>query len=75
MNFIQQGYTGKLGLWKYLIVSIFFFGFMALNFLAIYLLDIDVEKLMQDQIAQKGTNLVLIENLVPFAIGLGGIFF
>lgn len=75
MNFIQQGYTGKLGMWKYLIVSIFFFGFMALNFLAIYLLDIDVEKLMQDQIAQKGSNRVLIENLVPFAIGLGGIFF
>ncbi|MDP5093375.1 MAG: CPBP family intramembrane metalloprotease, partial [Polaribacter sp.] len=75
MNYIQQAYTGKLGMWKYLVVSFFYFGFMALNFLAIYLLDIDIEKLIQDQIAEKGSNQFLIENLVPVAIGLLGLFF
>lgn len=75
MNYIQQAYTGKLGMWKYLVVSFFYFGFMALNFLAIYLLDIDTEKLIQDQIARKGSNQFLIENLVPVAIGLLGLFF
>jgi membrane protease YdiL (CAAX protease family) len=75
MNYIQQAFTGKLGMWKYLVVSIVFFGFMGLNMLAIFLLDLDVDQLMKDQIAQKGTNQVLIENLVPFAIGLGAVFF
>lgn len=75
MNYIQQAFTGKLGMWKYLVVAVFFFGFMGLNLLAIFLIDIDVEQLMKDQIAQKGSNQVLLENLVPFAIGLGGVFF
>ena len=75
MNYIQQAFTGKLGMWKYLVVSIVFFGFMGLNMLAIFLLDLDVDQLMKDQIAQKGTNQVLIENLLPFAIGLGAVFF
>lgn len=75
MNYIQQAFTGKLGMWKYLVVAVFFFGFMGLNLLAIFLIDIDVEQLMKDQIAQKGSNRVLLENLVPFAIGLGGVFF
>lgn len=75
MNYIQQAFTGKLGMWKYLVVSVFFFGFMGLNLLAIFLLDFDVDQIMKDQIAQKGSNQVLFENLLPFAIGLGGVFF
>lgn len=75
MNYIQQAFTGKLGMWKYLVVSVFFFGFMGLNLLAIFLLDFDVDQIMKDQIALKGSNQVLFENLVPFAIGLGAVFF
>lgn len=75
MNYIQQAFTGKLGMWKYLVVSVFFFGFMGLNLLAIFLLDFDVDQIMKDQIAQKGSNQVLFENLLPFSIGLGGVFF
>lgn len=76
MNYIQQAFTGKLGMWKYLVFSFLFFGFMGLNFLIIFLLDdFDFEQLMKDQIAQKGSNQVLFENLIPFAIGLGGLFF
>ena len=70
MNYIQQGYTGKLGMWKYLIIPILFFGLMALNFLAIWLLDLDVEKIMKVEIAKKGANRFLIESLAQFAVGL-----
>lgn len=75
MNFIQQAYTGKLGMWKYLLLSVFFFGFMGLNLAITFLVDVDIEQLMKDQIAQKGANRFLVENLVPFVIGLGGLFF
>lgn len=76
MNYIQQAFTGKLGMWKYLVFSTLFFGFMGLNFLIIFLLkDFDYNQLMKDQIAQKGSNRVLFENLVPFVIGLGGLLF
>ena len=75
MNYIQQAFTGKLGMWKYVVVSVFFFGFMGLNLMAIFLLDFDMDQIMKDQIVQKGSNQVLYENLIPFAIGLGGVFF
>lgn len=74
MNYIQQGYTGTLGVWKYLIIPIMFFGLMGLNFLAIAVLDLDVEYIIQQEIATKGKNRFLIESLLPFAIGLAMLF-
>jgi len=62
-------------MWKYLLLSVFFFGFMGLNLLLTFLVDIDIEQIMKDQIAKKGSNRFLFENLIPFAIGLGGVFF
>ena len=70
MKYILQGYTGKIGLWKYLIIPAIFFGLMGLNFLAIVVLDLDVEHIIQQEIAKKGKNRFLIESLFPFAIGL-----
>ncbi|MHB0756486.1 CPBP family intramembrane glutamic endopeptidase [Polaribacter sp. M15] len=75
MNYIQQGYKGDLGMWKYLVFAGLFFGFMALNFIGLLILenldpDFNVEQLMRDQIAAKGASQFLIENLIPFAIGL-----
>jgi membrane protease YdiL (CAAX protease family) len=75
MNYIQQGLTGKLGLWKYLIIPILFFGLMGLNFLAISFLDIDIDKMIKNEIARKGTNRFLMESLLPFAIGLFCVLF
>lgn len=75
MNYIQQAYTGKLGMWKYLIIPVFFFGLMGLNFLAITLLDLDIDKIIKDEIANKGTNRFLVESLIPFAVGLIAILF
>lgn len=74
MKYIQQGYKGKIGLWKYLIIPIMFFGLMGLNFLAIVVLDLDVEQIIQQEIAAKGKNRFLIESLLPFAIGLAMLF-
>jgi membrane protease YdiL (CAAX protease family) len=75
MNYIQQAYKGKLGMWKYLIIPGMFFGLMALNFVAIAVLDLDAEQIIKDEIAKKGANRFLVENLVPFAIGLFALFF
>ena len=75
MNYIQQAYKSKLELWKYLVYGGLFFGFMGLNFIGLIILEnldpnFDIEQLMKDQIAAKGASRFLIENLVPFAIGL-----
>ena len=75
MNYIQQAYTGKVAMWKYLVFAGLFFGFMALNFIGLILLEyldpeFNLEQLMKDQIAAKGSTRFLIENLIPFSIGL-----
>ena len=75
MNYIQQGYTGKLEMWKYVIIPILFFGFMALNLFALMVLDLDVDKIIETEIATKGANRFLVESLLPFAVGLFAIFF
>lgn len=75
MNFIQQGYSGKLGRWKYLLPIIGFFGLMVLNLVALKVLDLDMDELMRDSIASKGANRVLFDSLIPMAIFLAGLFF
>ncbi|WP_282050255.1 CPBP family intramembrane glutamic endopeptidase [Maribacter aquivivus] len=68
--YIEQGYKGDLGLWKYLIIPGCFIGFMILNYIAIILSPVSVEDSMAQMIASLGSNLVLIILLVPLAVGL-----
>ncbi|MGO4921052.1 CPBP family intramembrane glutamic endopeptidase [Maribacter spongiicola] len=68
--YIEQGYKGDLGLWKYLIIPGCFIGFMILNYIAIILSPVSVEDSMAQLIASLGSNLVLIILLVPLAVGL-----
>ncbi|WP_224482989.1 CPBP family intramembrane glutamic endopeptidase [Robertkochia aurantiaca] len=68
--YVAQGYKGDIGLWKYLIIPGLFFALMVLNYLAVVVLNIDVEALMAKQIEQKGEIRVLIELLAPLAFGL-----
>ncbi|TYB73084.1 CPBP family intramembrane metalloprotease [Bizionia saleffrena] len=75
MNYIQQAYTGKLGYWKYFIIPGLFLGMMALQFLMIQVLDLDVDAIIRKEVASKGKNRFLIESLVPMAIALGALFF
>lgn len=78
MEFIQQGFTGKLGKWKYLIPIIGFFGIMILNyFFVMYMeqvMNISIDDLMKTSIDEKGSNWFLFESLIPMAIFLGGLF-
>ena len=73
--FIAQGYKSEYSFWKYLLIPGGFIGLMILNFLAIELLNIDVDALMQSEIKRKGASRFLIEMLIPFAVGLGLLFF
>lgn len=75
MNYIQQAYTGKLGYWKYFIIPGLFLGMMALQFLMILVLDLDVDAIIKNEVASKGKNRFLIESLVPMAIALAALFF
>ena len=72
--FIAQAFKYSHSFWRYLIIPLLFFGLMALNYVAIEMLDIDVSQVMQDEIARKGSNRVLVENLMAFAIFLAGLF-
>lgn len=68
--YIEQGYRGNLGLWKYLILPTGFIAFMVLNYIATINSSVSVEDMMADLIAQVGTNIVLIMVLLPLALGL-----
>lgn len=64
--YIEQGYRGKLGIWKYFIIPTVFFGLTAVAYLGILLLGLDVEAIMQSEIERKGSNRFLAENLLQF---------
>ncbi len=68
--YIEQGYRGNLGLWKYLVLPTGFIAFMVLNYIAAINSPVSVEDMMADLIAQVGTNTVLIMVLLPLALGL-----
>lgn len=68
--YIEQGYKGDIGLWKYLIIPGCFIGFMILNYIAILLSPVSVEDSMAQMINSFGSNLVLIIILAPLAVGL-----
>jgi len=68
--YIEQGYRGDLGLWKYLVLPTGFIAFMVLNYVATVNSPVSVEDMMADLIAQVGRNTVLIMVLLPLALGL-----
>ena len=68
--YIEQGYKGDLGLWKYFVIPTSFIAFMVANYIATVNSPVSVEDTMQQVIAQFGSNLVLIILLLPLAVGL-----
>lgn len=68
--YIEQGYKGKIGLWKYLPFPLIFFGLTGLTMLAIAFLGMDMEKIIQSEIENKGANRFLAESLLQFAFFL-----
>jgi len=68
--YIEQGYKGEIGLWKYLFLPIGFMLFMIYNYIMTLQSPISVEEMMHNLIDQLGMNLVLILVLAPLAVGL-----
>lgn len=73
--FIAQGYKSEYSFWKYLLIPGGFIGLLIVNFLALKLLNLDVEAFMQSEIAKKGSTRFFAENLIVFAVGLAMLFF
>ncbi|MEC8832904.1 MAG: CPBP family intramembrane glutamic endopeptidase [Bacteroidota bacterium] len=67
--YIEQGYKGKEGLWRYLVIPIGFIAFMILNYITTINSPVSVEDAMQQIIDQFGSNLVLIMLLAPLVAG------
>ncbi|MCO6149000.1 CPBP family intramembrane glutamic endopeptidase [Flavobacterium sp. NRK1] len=68
--FIEQAYSKKFDFIKYLPIPIVFLMLMLLNYAAVVLVDIDVDQLIQSEIARKGANRVLFETMLPLVIFL-----
>lgn len=68
--YIEQGYKGEIGLWKYFILPLGFIGFMVFNYVLTLNSPVSTEAIMTDMITQLGSNMVLIILLAPLAIGL-----
>tara|TARA_R110000796_G_scaffold88850_7_gene192156 strand:- start:35390 stop:36307 length:918 start_codon:yes stop_codon:yes gene_type:complete len=68
--YIEQGYKGDIGLWKYWVIPVGFILFIIVNYIATILSPIGVEDSMQLLIEQLGSNTVLIILLLPLVVGL-----
>ncbi|MEN1785259.1 MAG: CPBP family intramembrane glutamic endopeptidase [Bacteroidota bacterium] len=68
--YIEQGYRGNLGMWKYFIIPSLFFGLIVLSFLLSSLIELDMQAEMARQVAQKGATKFLAESLMQFAVML-----
>ena len=67
--YVEQGYKGDIGLWKYFVIPVGFIGFMALNYILTINSDIDVDVTMANMIEQFGPNPVFIMLLLPLVVG------
>ncbi len=72
--YIEQGYRGDIGLWKFFVIPTLFIGWIALNAVLMYMSPMDTTTVMENLIDQYGSSLLLILLLVPFAAGLFLIF-
>ena len=68
--YIEQGYKGDIGLWKFFVIPLLFVGYVAFNAITLYLSPMDTTEMMNAMIDQLGSSLVLIFLLIPFAFGL-----
>ena len=73
--YIEQGYRGDLGRWKYFFLPVGFLTLMALNFIAVSQSEISVEDTYAEAIEMMGKNLFLIINLAFLAFGLAVVLF
>lgn len=68
--YIDQFNTSKFKFILYLPFPLLFFGMMLLNFMAIKLLNLDVNQIIQNEIDKNGVNRFFIDTMLPFVFGL-----
>jgi membrane protease YdiL (CAAX protease family) len=68
--YIEQGYKGNIGIWKFWILPLGFIALMAFNYVSMIYSPVSVDVMMADLIEKLGSNLVLILLLAPLVIGL-----
>lgn len=68
--YIEQGYKGDIGIWKFWVLPIGFIALMAFNYVSMLYSPVSVDVMMADLIDKLGANLVLIILLAPLVIGL-----
>jgi len=68
--YIEQGYRGQLGLWKYLVIPTGFIGLIIINYITVLNTPQSTEDIMQIMVERLGSNIVLITMLLPLAIAL-----
>ncbi|MDT0607368.1 CPBP family intramembrane glutamic endopeptidase [Croceitalea rosinachiae] len=68
--YIEQGYKGEIGLWKYFVLPIGFIALMVVNYIMLLISPIDIEDSMAIMIENLGSNIVLITLLAPLAFFL-----
>jgi membrane protease YdiL (CAAX protease family) len=68
--YIEQFKNSKFNFILYLPFPVLFFGMMLLNFLAIKLLKLDVNAIIQEEITTKGVNRFFVESMIPFVLGI-----
>jgi len=68
--YIEQGYKGNIGIWKFWVLPIGFIALMAFNYISVIYSPVSVDVMMADLIDKLGANLVLIMLLIPLVVGL-----
>jgi len=68
--YIEQGYKGDIGIWKFWVLPIGFIALMAFNYVSMVYSPVSVDVMMADLIDKLGANMVLIILLAPLVIGL-----
>lgn len=68
--YIEQGYKGDIGLWKFWVLPLGFIAFMVFNYISMLYAPVSVDVMMADLIDKLGSNIVLVLLLAPLAAGL-----
>lgn len=68
--YIEQFNTSKFKFILYLPFPFLFLGMMLLNFMAIKLLNLDVNQIIQNEIDKNGVNRFFVDTMLPFVFGL-----
>ena len=68
--YIEQGYKGNLGMWKYLVLPLGLLVLCIFNYISTAMSPVSVDVMMRDLIEKLGSSTVLIILLLPLALGL-----